>query len=151
MNLEQLKSRYHYDPETGIWTNLTYPNRKVGTKHLGYIWVQIDGRKYSAHRLAWFYMTGAWPVNQIDHKDTDRSNNKWNNLREATRSQNGANRHPQRNTLTGIKGVRITIYGYQARIRYNGKLHCLGTYDTPEEAKEAYDRFAQTHFGEFAR
>lgn len=151
IGLEALKKRLHYDPESGLWTRFNRPGR-VGTVHLGYIFIHICGEKYSAHRLAWFYMTGEWPSNDIDHRDTNRSNNRWINLRLATKSQNGANRHPQRNNHSGIKGVRQMRSGrWEARIRINDKPTYLGRYDTAEEAKTAYLKVALKHFGDFAR
>src|SRR5216683_4946120 len=106
-----LISILHYNPETGIFTWIS-PRPKVklysiagGIDDCGYIKIRIDGKKYLAHRLAHLYMTGIWPENEIDHEDLNRANNKWNNIRKATRSQNFGNQRKYSNNTSGIKGV----------------------------------------------
>jgi hypothetical protein len=91
-----------YWPETGIFTWRVDRRggnggilKKAGTvagtfsKTHRYLIIQVDGRLYGAHRLAWLWMTSEWPAHQIDHKDTDRSNNRWNNLFSARIRVNG--------------------------------------------------------------
>jgi len=98
-------------------------------------------------------MRGYWPQNQMDHKDGNGLNNRWSNLRECSRSQNGANRQgPQKNNKLGIKGVGLHVKSgkYHARIRVHGKQIHLGYYDTSEAAACAYQKAAKKHFGEFA-
>lgn len=104
---EQLKSVLRYDPELGvfIWlaprTSGVKPGDEAGSlrgdrgRKKSSWRIRVFGRVYSRHRLAWFYMTGEWPE-EIDHRDLDPTNDRWTNLRIATRSQNLANR---RNTL----------------------------------------------------
>lgn len=156
---DHLLARLQYDPDTGCFHRLaTYHDRKAGdvagrTHRKGYIEICIDGRRYQAHRLAWLYVHGRWPANQIDHINRDRGDNRLSNLREATQSQNKANSNTYRNNTTGYKGV-AAVRGKQrwwARIRVNGHLRYLGTFDTPEDAHAAYCRAASETFGEFAR
>lgn len=121
----------------------------------GYIRIQLgrDRKQYLAHRLAWLWMTGLWPKDEIDHRDGNPSNNAWINLREATRKQNGANRKINSNSRLGIKGVRKRA-GYrrfEAQIKVNGRKHVIGYFDTPEEAQAAYKKAADQFFGLFAR
>jgi hypothetical protein len=106
-----LTSVLHYTPETGefLW-NLPRPKIRVGQragykkKNTGYIYIEIDGKSYSAHRLAWFYVTGTFPKKQIDHINRNRSDNRYENLREATNSQNKANSiHTNKNGMMKIK------------------------------------------------
>jgi citrate synthase len=90
LTAEELRRVLHYDPDTGIFTwKVTLSNRNPAGKkagcidHYGYIMMSIHGKRYKAHRLAWLYMTGAWPTNQIDHKFNNRSDNRFSELREA--------------------------------------------------------------------
>ena len=113
--------------------------------------IGIDGRVYSAHQLAWFYVTGRWGKPIIDHRDGDGTNNRLNNLRPATRSQNGANSRRPRHNTSGHKGVSPHRRKWLATIRTNGKKIHLGLFDTPQEAHEAYLKAARKLFGKFAR
>lgn len=113
---QQLKELLHYDPETGVFTWLVYRTQlsRVGYKagwiqmnHAGkkYRSIEIKGRAYKAHRLAFFYMTGEWPVNQVDHEDGNGLHNWWGNLREATRVENAKNQKLHSRNTSGICGV----------------------------------------------
>jgi hypothetical protein len=95
-------------------------------------------------------MTGEWP-SEIDHINLDKADNRWTNLRLATRRLNNANTRPR--GALGVKGVSWNEERkkYVAQIRVNGKQTGLGRFDTIEEAKAAYDAAAQLEFGEFAR
>jgi len=96
---EDLLKTVHYDPETGIFTwKINIPNVRIkigdragyeGTK--GYLYLKINKRSYRQGRLAWFYMTGSWPFYEIDHKDRNRKNHKFVNLRDVTGKVNCAN------------------------------------------------------------
>jgi hypothetical protein len=160
-----LLSILHYDPATGAftWTEIrrkgpnapgapagsVFTHPKSGHK---YLILSLLGHRYRAHNVAVFYTTGRWPEGEVDHKDGDGLNNRWRNLREATRSQNHANSKRARNNTSGFKGVRLSRSGrYRARIAVNKKRIALGSFDTPEEAHDAYCRAAKKFFGEFAR
>lgn len=116
----------------------------------GYRFISIYGRGYSAHRLAWMYVHGHMPE-CLDHINGDPDDNRIENLRPATFSQNSANsRKPEHNT-SGAKGVQVTKSGkYKAAVTCKGEAHNLGTYATKDEAKKAYIEGATKHFGEFA-
>ena len=122
-------------------------------KNKGYRYIEIDGITYAAHRLAWFYVYGVWPRNQIDHVNGKRDDNRIENLREATQGQNRAN--SKHNNKTGFKGVSFKAWlkekPYQAQITVNKKVIYLGCYKTPQEANEAYKIAAIKLHGEFAK
>lgn len=115
----------------------------------GYIKLTIvlkDGKKhtYLAHRLAWFYVYGVWPTKDVDHKDGIKHHNWLDNLREATDQENNRNKGVMKSSATGLKGVNPGK---------NGKFRsyiCLGTFNTKEEAAEAYRQAALKLHGEFA-
>ena len=170
---EYLRSVLHYDPETGFFTwrersdlpegrarnawNARYAGRRAGalvpSKHTTYVTIRINNRHYRAHRLAWLYVTGEWPSGDIDHEDGDGTHNWFENLRDATRTQNNGNTRRPTNNTSGYKGVVRSHNGkrWVAYIRINGRLLHLGTYDTPQLAHAAYTRAAKAHFGDFAR
>lgn len=105
----------------------------------GYLTVRIFGRSYKAHRLAWLYMTGAWPALDVDHKNGVHDDNRWDNLREVTMSVNQQNqRKAQRGNVVGLLGVSAKRKKFSARIHLNGKTILLGVHDTPEMAHAAY-------------
>ena len=141
----QLKSKFFYDPCTGIFTRRVQPFRgprrtTVGWKSRGYLHVSIGPHShYKLHRLAWLYMTGDWPKNQVDHINGVRTDNRWENLRAATNTLNSHNRRkPRHGSQTGFLGVRMNRKRFQATIKAYGVSYRLGTYDTPEEAHQVY-------------
>lgn len=111
----------------------------------------VDGRGYYVHRLAWFYVHGRWPQQQIDHINGDPHDNRIANLREATVEQNRRNVRLSTKNKFGLKGVTIQKGRYKAQIRFAGKHINIGLFDSPEEAHAAYCRHAIQLHGEFAR
>lgn len=153
-----LKNVLSYNPETGNFTWLiTLSNRGMAGSTAGclgpeYVHIQIHGTLYLAHRLAWLYMTGRWPKCEIDHKDINGHNNKWENLREATRTQNNRNRRTNRPLPKGVTLPNPNLKKpYRAVVRYEGKNRYLGYYATPEEAQKVYAAEIDRLHGEFAR
>lgn len=107
----------------------------------GYIVVTfpLGNRKYKkirAHHLVWVWETGAWPAQEIDHINGDRADNRIQNLREATVSQNRTNKKIQSNN-TGYKWVTNLGSRYRAEIRKSGKRVYSSIHDTAEEAYQA--------------
>lgn len=151
----------HLDLKTGIWTWRVQPNGHVpagsiaGTpKPRGNLEIKIDGKLYQASRLAWFYVHGRWPKREVDHKNLDPSDNRPSNLRTATDSQQGANRHRLANkNLNTPKGVSFHKASgkFTARIKVNQKHINLGLFPTMAEAHAAYIAAAKKYFGKFAR
>lgn len=151
-----------YNPLSGnfIWKISPRFNIRIGSAAGGtirrgrqlYRKITIYENQYLAHRLAFFYMRGYWPRDQIDHKDGNGLNNCWFNLRECNNSQNHANHGPHKDNKLGIKGVhRVKSGKYQPQICKDGKKVYLGYYDTPKAATCIYQKAAKRYFGEFAK
>lgn len=146
----------NYDPATGVLTwKVDRSNGKYRAGSLagyitpfGYRSVVIGRDHFLAHRVVWFMMTGEQPPECIDHKDCDRANLRWDNLREATHQLNAANR---RRLFSNLKGVHLSKWGYIAAIGLNRKKQHIGVFATEEEAHAAYLARAKELFGEFAR
>jgi hypothetical protein len=120
----------------------------------GHRQIAIDGVKYYASSLVWLYVHGQWPENLMDHIDANPSNDRLANLRQATKQQNCANRGPQKNSTTGIKGVFFRdgrSCPWYAKICVNQKAIHLGSFLTKQEAATAYAKASTSAFGEFAR
>lgn len=158
ITVERLKELLDYSPDTGVFTWKTsrggWPaGREAGCLQWdGYVRIGIDGSQYRAHQLAWLWMHGEWP-NRLDHKNRDRSDNRIDNLRKATQSNNLANTTLRHNNTSGFKGVsRVRATGkWIATIKVMGKSRYLGTYDAPQKAHEAYMAALSSAHGEFAR
>lgn len=143
---EMLKSRLDYNPETGIFTRKFSPSRNVAAgsipgkiKRDGYKFITINGREYPSHRLAWMYVTGAWPLGCIDHINGNRTDNRIQNLRDVSTSENLQNqRVAHRDNKTGFLGVSRKGVRFVAKICVNYKDVHLGTFPTPETAHAAY-------------
>jgi hypothetical protein len=165
-----LKRLLHYDPQTGlfVWRERDdVPNSWNGRyagKVAGYDWhvprsassyrsIRIFNWPFLGHRLAFLYMTGEWPPHDVDHIDMNGLNNRWSNLRMATKTQNSGNRLTTRANRTGFKNVSLhkPTGRYRAYISLNGRQKWLGYHDTPEAAYAAYCEAARAKYGEFAR
>ena len=155
---ERVKELLHHDPDTGLFTWLVdRMNSKAGgvagpKDGKGYPSVSLDGKTCGLHRLAVIYMSGQITKPWVDHKDCDPSNNRWNNLREATRRENRTNSRMRSDCKSGKKGATLLKNGrFLAQITLNGKAEYIGKFDTAEEAHQAYLKAANDAFGEFAR
>ena len=144
---ERLKELLSYDPKTGVFVRIkqTSSNAKIGdvagtTKRDGYRRICADGKYFSEHRLAWFYMTGAFPPDQIDHIDRNPANNRFANLRTVTVSENQHNQKINCLNTSGYKGVSYQkcCKKWYASIQFNNVKKNLGRFSTPEEASVAY-------------
>jgi hypothetical protein len=120
-------------------------------KHGRYLQVGVEGKQYLVHRVVWAIAYGSWPDGDLDHINGDTADNRLENLRVATRSQNQWNKRASKSSKTGIKGVRMIHNGrFRAQIQAKGvELH-LGYFDSAEAAGKAYDRAAKRLHGEFA-
>lgn len=154
-----------YDPTTGLIFFLRsthgYGGKKrigdeAGTPKDGYVQVHFHGTVYRAHRLAWYFMTGDWlpPRQDLDHINGDRSDNRWVNLRLATRSQNNMNVGKLRpDNKSGVRGVsfRKDTQKWHARIYVGGRVILLGDFVEKSDAVAARSIAEKKHFGERLR
>src|SRR3990172_7066314 len=140
---KRLREVLYYNKNTGnfTWLFSLSKNVPIGTiagysRNDGRRKIRIDGVKYYASRLAWFYIYGKWPKYEIDHKNGIRSDDRIVNLRDVITQVNRQNRHfPDWDNNCGFLGVSIRPSGrYLAQITKNKKINRLGIFDTPEEA-----------------
>ena len=153
LTAKRLRELLHYDPETVRVALCVRVGDEAGGVHKtsGYRRIRVDGRTYQAHRLAWLYMTGAWPKDQIDHINGAEADNRWCNLRPAENSRNRANSVVQSNSNSGLKGVCKSGRKWRAYITAGGKMRYQGRFNDPEEAALAAATAAYAVFGAFAR
>lgn len=159
MTREELMLLVSYDPESGIFYWLK-PRRGCtsgsvagGITSYGYWKISICGKNYLAHRLAWLFTYGNWPHPETDHINGNRIDNRIDNLRLASPSQNQANKAMRKDNKSGVKGVTWdkSRNKWQAGICFGRKYILAGRYDDIEEAAEAYRKIATDKFGDFAR
>jgi hypothetical protein len=144
LTAERLRALVEYDSATGVFTWIGRPRvchgKEAGSQRRDGRWhIRVDGFLYLRSRLAWLYMTGAWPLEEVDHKDCCSSNDAWDNLRDVTRSINSQNkRRANSRSSTGFLGVSVNGKRFQAALKVGDNRHRFGTYDKPEQAHEAY-------------
>lgn len=176
---EVLRTILSYEPETGFlfWKrrpaemfngcdfrpasatcaawNKKYAEKRALTasdKH-GYLGGSIFDENYRSHQVIWAMVHGAWPGKAIDHINGNPSDNRLENLRLASLSENQANRGVQANNTSGFKGVswHSKRKTWQAKISANGRLKFLGYFKTPQAASAAYEEASLNLHGEFRR
>lgn len=144
---ERVLELFDYDAENGwlIRKKDQYErivNRPCGNKSAscGYGMVWIDRKKYLTHRVIWLWHYGTWPEHDIDHKNQNKMDNRIENLRPATKSENQHNTGMYSNNSSGYPGVSFHKHAnkYRARIVVNSKEIHLGLFNTTEEAFLAY-------------
>lgn len=141
----RLKEVLKYDRKTGVFTWRTRLTNRVhvgdvaGSPEGKYLAIGIDGRRYRAHRLAWFYVHGSWPKVDTDHKNGKHRDNRVSNLRDASRSLNMLNaKRAHRDSKSGLLGVVARNSRWAAELMVGGKKRHLGVFSTPGEAHRAY-------------
>lgn len=159
-----LRHYLSYDPETGLLTknhrpeapqsfNTRWAGKPAGSVgHKGYIFISIHNKQYTAHRLAWLYMTGELPQ-VVDHINNIAGDNRFCNLRAATIGQNGHNSKKRKNNKSGYKGVswNKNAQKWVAQIKLNWEPKYLGLFNCPTAAHFAYCKAAKELHGEYAR
>lgn len=154
---DYVKSLLDYDHEAGVFKWKVSRRKKLNgfkagkLSNKGYIQICIDGKSYSAHRLAWLVYYGEWPCMDIDHINGDKSDNRIHNLREATIQQNQFNTGMQSNNTSGFKGVTWNKNQgkWNSAITISGKRIHLGSFECAELAHQAYLDAARSKHGEF--
>lgn len=154
---EYLVKKFDYDSITGEFTFKECSHKhRIGTRagcihHSGYRFINLFGKGYAEHRLAWIYMFGKIPTEMIDHIDGNKSNNCISNLRCATRSNNTANATLRKDSTSGVKGVNWhTVTGkWMCRVQSNKLRIILGYFDTIEAAELAAKNYRESVHKEF--
>lgn len=148
LSYQRLKESLHYAADTGVfsWVKPTGNRTKAGEaagrtpKRNGYLYIGIDGERYLAHRLAWFFVHGQMPSGDIDHINADRLDNRLSNLRCVTQQGNNQNiRHARSHSKSGVLGVHQGRKGqWLAHITLDGRSRHLGSFKTVDAAQVAY-------------
>ena len=154
LSQERIHELFYYENGSLYWKTPTsfrcQPGDEAGSVNGdGRRYVKVDGRAHLVHRLIFCFHHGHCPQ-YLDHIDRNCSINKIENLRPATRSQNNRNKSISKSNRTGFKGIYRQGNKFKATICVNKKNIYLGSYDTPEQAQQAYAEAAATHFKEFA-
>lgn len=163
--IEYLRQVLDYNAETGelFWKerkdaekkwNARFAGKRAGCFHPdGYVKITINGVIYAAHRLIWVILHGEAPRDEIDHIDGNGYNNRIDNLREATSSQNGWNTKAHLDNKLGVKGVTFLAARnkYQAQLMIDGRYVLSKAFDSMEDAKKAYVEASAKFQNEFAR
>ena len=149
---------WSYSPDTGEIVYLVpRGNAQIGDRaghydgNKGYRRVRVFGHYIGEHRLAWLLYYGEWPLEQLDHINGIKDDNRICNLRPASNSQNAVNKPARNDNKLGVKGVfyeknMTRIKRYRAVIKINGKQKSLGYFLTVDEAKEAYKKAALQNY-----
>lgn len=159
-DIDYLRRALIYDKETGLFRRAIKTGRKANVGDVagcvdkdGYIQIRLKGKMYPAHRLAWLYVYGEWPQDEIDHINCIKGDNRISNLRIATRRQNSMNLKIYKSNKTGVKGVywHSKRKVFVAQIRANGKRFFVGNFDDVLSASQAIERWRRELHGEFSR
>ena len=146
LTAERLRELLAYDPETGIFTwKTTMGSRAVAGQQTdslddhGYVRIRVDKRLYRAHRLAVLYMSGSFPPADVDHINLNRADNRWKNLRNATRTINARNTSLRSDSTSGAKNVswHKASGKWLVNIAVEGKSKYIGVFADKEIAAQA--------------
>lgn len=144
-NKDRPLSHFKTEKIYNIWKAICLGKIAGGLSSSGYYRCKLDGKNYLCHRLAFVYLTGFWPIGQVDHISGDRSNNSWSNLRDVSRSVNQRNQKKYSNNTTGVTGVyfiksngrRPWLVKGSNKVDGVFKTFIIGYYKTKEQAVEA--------------
>lgn len=140
--------------DANAW-NARYAGRQAFTADDGggYRCGGIFGVRYLAHRVIWAMQTGAWPTEEVDHENGVHDDNRWENLRSATRGQNAKNLGLSARNKSGCKGVcwDKDRQSWSAEILADGRKVRLGRFETVDAASAAYRKASREMHGAFRR
>jgi len=110
--------------------NSRFSDKIAGSNKLGYVVIVFNYRLYRAHRLAWLYMTGEWPPEEIDHVNHVKNDNRWVNLQLADRITNNRNASRRKDNKSGVTGVNwhSTNERWVVYISEGGRIRHLGSF-----------------------
>ena len=139
-------------------------HRKVGCQSRGYRRIKLYGKAYPSHRLAFLYVEGRFPPNEVDHINGVRDDNRWVNIRHATHAQNGRNMKSFKGSVSKFVGVSldtrkhtkkdgtVSVYtNWRAQTNHLGKMKHLGYFKCETCAALAHDDFVSEHYPEFCK
>jgi hypothetical protein len=165
VSAEYVRQILDYNPDKGVLVWRCRPDRdkkwnsRCAGKEAGefspskYRRLTIDGKTFSYHHIVWLHQTGEWPIRELDHIDRDKMNNRIENLRLATRSEQMRNTVVRKDNKTGLKGVCwdkksqrwFVSINVEKETKYRGYFNC------PELAHLVYSELAGKYHGKFAR
>lgn len=163
---DYLRSRFRFDQETGVlywraipeagthWAkswNLRFDGKQAGAINKGHVMVNLEGEGIGAHRIIWKMVTGRDPIGILDHKNRDGTDNRFSNLREASRSENTYNVGLRCDNQTGARGISLHESGrYRVQINADKRTYHIGYFPSFDEAVIARDAAAKRLHGSFA-
>jgi hypothetical protein len=155
----RLKELLEYDPITGAFTWRVSLNPRAMAGYIagsidsdGYLRTRVDRRHYKLHRLAFLYVEGGFPKEEVDHINGDRRDNSWANLRKANSVENRRNAKRYRKNKSEYRGVYPHHSGrWRAMASVNSRCIHLGIFDTREEASAVFEIFTLKVHGDFHR
>ena len=154
-NAAEFSDGYHRsDVRCAMWNARYSGKAALNQPHVyGYRNGAILNKKHYAHRVIWAMKTGTWPVAEIDHIDLDRSNNRWANLRAATRAENARNQRLRVTNKSGFKGVSWSkeMNKWHSTIWLECSQISLGFFSEKSDAAAAYVNASHKYHGNFAR
>ena len=160
LTLERVSELFEYSYSSGnlIRKKSTSANARKGNiagyfNLAGYRKTSIDGFQYYNHRLVWLLVNGRWPTKQIDHINGNKGDNRIENLREASLSENSQNRSKQSNCSSGEKCIwwKLDRQRYRVRVGVSGKYHHIGYFKNIQDAVTARDKAIKKLHGKFAK
>jgi hypothetical protein len=152
---ELVKSFFDYKDGQLIWKNTFNKKRSANgvagkPRPDGYVVAWFLGKATKVHRLVFIWHHGYAPK-IIDHINRNRADNRIENLREATPSENSFNQTIQLRNKIGVRGIYLQpSKKWRAMIQYKSKLYCLGQYENIDDAIAARKKAEEKLFGNFA-